>query len=165
MVIGVLLAILAGVLVSMQNIFNSKVSEKAGPWETTVLVLGLGALASFTFGLMSEGRNLFHLPNMELWFWFSGLFGIGVVTSLVLSIRLLGPTFAIAIVLTSELGIALLFDSLGWLGLAKVPFTLNQLIGVLIIISGIYVFKFNVFNRDVQPAKEKLDVVKLKQNA
>jgi bacterial/archaeal transporter family-2 protein len=165
MIIGLLLAILAGVLVSMQNIFNSKVSEKTGPWETTILVLGLGALASFTIGIFVEGKSLFILQDMQLWFWFSGLLGIGVVTSLVLSIRLLGPTFAIAIVLTSELGIALLFDSLGWLGLAKVPFTLNQLIGVLIIVSGIYVFKFNVFNREASPSNEKLDVAKLNQNA
>jgi bacterial/archaeal transporter family-2 protein len=146
MIIGLFLAILAGAFVSLQNIFNSKVSEHAGPWETTILVLGLGSVASFIIGLLIEGRYLFVLQNMQLWYWFSGLLGIGVVTCLVLSIKMLGPTFAISIVLTSELGFALLFDTFGWLGLEKVPFTINQLVGVLIIVCGIYVFKFNVFS-------------------
>ena len=43
--------------------------------------------------------------------------------------------------MTSRLGFALLWDSLGWLGLEKVPFTMNQLIGVLVIVGGILVFK------------------------
>jgi bacterial/archaeal transporter family-2 protein len=147
MVIGITFAIVAGIFISMQNIFNSKVSEHAGPWETAILVLGLGALASFIIGLFVEGTNIFVLENMELWYWFSGLFGIGIITCIVICIRLLGPTFAIAIVLTSELGFALLFDSFGWLGLEKVPFSWNQLFGVLVIVSGIYVFKFNLFNK------------------
>jgi transporter family-2 protein len=54
----------------------------------------------------------------------------------------LGPTYAISIVLTAQLGTALLWDSLGWLGLEKIPFTFNKLIGVLVIIGGILVFKF-----------------------
>jgi transporter family-2 protein len=33
-------------------------------------------------------------------------------------------------------------NSFGWLGLEKVPFTFKQLIGVLVIIGGIVVFKF-----------------------
>jgi bacterial/archaeal transporter family-2 protein len=155
MIIGLLLAVIAGVFISMQNIFNSKVSEHAGAWETTILVLGLGSLASFVIGLLFEGKDLFVLQNMSLWYWFSGLIGIGIITCLVLCIRILGPTFAIAIVLTSELGFALLFDTFGWLGLEKVPFTLNQLLGVLIIMLGIYVFKFNVFNKPVITTKTK----------
>jgi transporter family-2 protein len=30
---------------------------------------------------------------------------------------------------------------MGWLGLEKVPFTPKQLIGVLVIVSGIFIFK------------------------
>ncbi|MBV7506723.1 DMT family transporter [Bacillus sp. sid0103] len=142
MIIGLLFAIIAGSLVSLQNIFNSKVNERAGSWATTTLVLGMGFLASLTFGLLFEGRQLFHLENMKPWYWFSGMIGVGVVVCLVQGIKRLGATYAIAIALTSQLLIALLGDSLGWLGLNKVPFTINQLIGVLVIVGGIIVFKF-----------------------
>lgn len=141
MIIGLLLALIAGSLVSLQNMFNSKVNERAGYWATTTLVLGLGFLASLTIGLIFEGKHIFILQNMKPWYWISGLIGVGVVICLVQGIRLLGPTYAISIVLASQLGFALLWDSLGWLGLDKVPFTFKQLIGVLVIVGGIFVFK------------------------
>jgi transporter family-2 protein len=143
MILGLLLALIAGSLVSLQNIFNSKVNQHAGSWSTTALVLGLGFLASLTIGLSFEGKHLFILHHMKSWYWFSGLIGVGVVTCLVQGIRLLGPTYAISIALTSQLGFALLWDSLGWLGLDKVPFTFNKLAGVLVILSGIFVFKLS----------------------
>ncbi|MCH1640017.1 DMT family transporter [Paenibacillus timonensis] len=142
MLLGILFALTAGALVGMQNVFNTKVNEQTGNWTTTMLVLGLGFAASFAIGLAIEGGGMFtSLRGMQTWFWFSGLIGVGVVTCMVQGVKLLGPTYAVAIVMTSELGFALLFDALGWLGLQKVPFTLHQLIGVLVIVGGIFVFK------------------------
>lgn len=141
MVLGLVSAVIAGTLVGLQNIFNSKVNEKAGSWMTTTIVLGLGFLASFIIGLFFEGGQLFDLQNMKWWYWFSGLLGIGVIAGIVQGIKFLGPTLAISIVLTSQLGFAVLWDSLGWMGLEKVPFTLKQFIGVMIIISGVILFK------------------------
>jgi transporter family-2 protein len=141
MILGLLLALIAGSLVGVQNIFNSKVNERAGSWATTTLVLGMGFLASLTFGLIFERKQLFTLQNMQPWYWISGLIGVGVVICLVQGMKLLGPTYAILIVLTSQLGFSLLWDSLGWLGLDKIPFTSNKLIGVLVIVGGICVFK------------------------
>ncbi|OOE12617.1 DMT family transporter [Fictibacillus arsenicus] len=143
MFLGLFFAVLAGLLVGLQNIFNAKVNEQAGTWATTALVLGLGFLASMTLGLVFEGSSLFIMDNMKTWHWFSGLIGVGVVVCLVQGTRLLGPTYAIAIVLTSQLGFALLWDSLGWFGLEKIPFTFQQLIGVLVIAGGVIVFKFS----------------------
>lgn len=141
MTFGLSLALIAGSLVSLQNVFNSRVNERAGSWATTALVLGMGFVASLVIGLIFEGRHMFILQHMQPWYWFSGLIGVGVVTCLVQAIRRLGPTYAISIVLAAQLGFALLWDTLGWFGLDKVPFTANKLIGVLVIIGGIFVFK------------------------
>lgn len=141
MLLGVILALTAGALVSLQNIFNSKVNERTGSWSTTTLVLGMGFAASFVLGIVFEGQKMLALQHMQPWYWISGMIGVGVVICLVRGVRLLGPTYAISIVMTSQLGFALLWDSLGWLGLDKVPFRANQLIGVLVIVGGIVVFK------------------------
>jgi len=142
MILGLMLAVLAGSLVSLQTVFNSKVNERTGSWATTTLVLGMGFLASLTISLLVEGKQTFALQNMQAWYWVSGMIGVGVVICLVQGMKLLGPTYAISIVLTAQLSFALLWDSLGWLGLEKVPFTLNKLIGVLVIVAGIVLFKF-----------------------
>ncbi|MEG0553812.1 MAG: DMT family transporter [Carnobacterium sp.] len=140
--LGLSMAIIAGSFLSLQNIFNSKVNERTGPWAATVLILGMGFLASLVIGFIVEGKHIINFANMETWYWFSGIIGVGVVSCLMQSIKLLGPTYAIAIALTSQLCFALLWDSLGWLGLEQVPFTFQQLLGVLIIVGGIIVFKF-----------------------
>lgn len=157
MFLGLFFAVLAGLLVGLQNIFNAKVNEHADTWATTALVLGLGFLASMTLGLVFEGSGLFTMDNMKTWHWFSGLIGVGVVVCLVQGTRLLGPTYAIAIVLTSQLGFALLWDSLGWFGLEKIPFTFQQLVGVLVIAGGVIVFKFS-------GTKEKKKVEKVQKS-
>ncbi|NIK79672.1 transporter family-2 protein [Paenibacillus castaneae] len=141
MIVGLLMALIAGSLISLQNIFNSKVNERTGSWATTSLVLGMGFLASLTIGLIMEGSHLFMLQNMKPWYWASGTIGVGVVICLVQGIKLLGATYAISIVLSSQLVFALLWDSLGLFGLEKIPFTFMQLIGVVVIAGGIFVFK------------------------
>ncbi|RCX23815.1 transporter family-2 protein [Fontibacillus phaseoli] len=150
MLLGLFWALLAGSLVGLQNIYNSKVNEHANSWATTTLVLGLGFLTSFLFGLIFEGANMFRLEHMQMWFWFSGIIGVGVVVCMVNGIKLLGPTYAVSIVMTSQLIFALLWDSLGWFGLQQVPFTWKQLVGVLVIVAGIFVFKFGGLR---QPSK------------
>ena len=154
MITGLLLALLAGSLVSLQNIFNNKVNVHVGSWTTTTLVLGLGFAASFTLGLVFEGSAMFDLHHhLKLWFCFSGLIGVGVVTCMVQGINRLGPTFAVSISMCAQLGFALLFDSMGWLGLEKVDFTFKQLIGVLVVVGGIIVFK--VGGREKRTANEQ----------
>ncbi|MCM3783767.1 DMT family transporter [Neobacillus mesonae] len=142
MAIGIILALVAGSFVSLQVIFNSKVNEHTGSWLTTTMVLGLGAVAALAASLIFEGTDTFQLQNMKLWYWFSGMIGVAVVFSLMQGIKLLGPTFSTSITLTSQLSFALLFDSLGWFGLEKMDFSVNKLIGVLVIIGGILVFKY-----------------------
>ncbi|ASR45546.1 DMT family transporter [Paenibacillus kribbensis] len=151
MLLGIVLAIIAGALVSLQTIFNNKVNERTGSWATTTLVLGTGFLASLLGSLIFEGKNTFTLQHMQLWYWFSGMIGVGVVFCLVQGMKRLAPTYAISVVLTAQLGTALLWDSLGWLGLEKIPFTFNKLIGVLVIIGGILVFKLGQGRTKEQP--------------
>lgn len=153
MILGILLALIAGSLVGLQNIFNSKVNERAGSWATTTLVLGMGFLASLTLGIIFEGEKLFTLQHMKLWYWISGMIGVGVVTCMVKGIRYLGPTYAISIALASQLGFGLMWDSLGLFGLDKIPFTFKQLIGVLVIVCGIFVFKLGGLQKDQASSK------------
>ncbi|AYC30849.1 DMT family transporter [Paenisporosarcina cavernae] len=141
MISGIFFALIAGSLVGLQNIFNNQVNQRVSSWTTTTLVLGLGFLASFIIGLFVEGAGMFHFQNMHVAYWFSGVIGVGVVTSMVLGLRHLGATFAISIALVSQLIFGLLWDTFGWLGLEKVPLTWQQIVGVSVMILGVLIFK------------------------
>ncbi|AFC27648.1 hypothetical protein PM3016_688 [Paenibacillus mucilaginosus 3016] len=155
MLIGIILALAAGALVGVQNMFNNKVNQASGGWSTTALVLGMGFAASLVMGLVFEGTELFTVQPMQTWFWFSGILGVGVVTCLVQGVRRLGATLATAIAMASQLICALWWDSLGWFGLEQVPFTMQKGLGALLLIGGVLVFKFGGVSR----AKETSEAV------
>ncbi|MCO7174971.1 DMT family transporter [Sporolactobacillus kofuensis] len=157
MVIGMMLAFIAGGLVSLQNVFNSRTNEQTGTWAATSLVLGTGFAASLILGLVFEGKNMLTIQYAKPWYWICGLIGIGVVVCLMNSTRLLGPTLAMSIVLTSQLIFALLADSLGILGLKHIPLSFDKLLGVLIIILGALFFKFGGQKHHIKtkPVKEE----------
>lgn len=138
---GIVMALAAGSLISVQTMFNNKVNEAVSSQTTTALVLGMGFLASFCMGMLFEGTEYFTLRPMKTWFWFSGLLGIGVVTCVVKGVKLLGPSNAILIVMASQLICALWWDSVGWFGLETVPFTIQKAIGVIVLIAGLILFK------------------------
>lgn len=142
MMIGVLLALMAGMLVSVQTLFNNKVNTAVQSHTTTALVLGMGFIASLGMGLIVEGADFFKWPSMPLWFWFSGLLGIGVVTCVVKGVRLLGASTSTTMVMASQLICALWWDSAGWFGLEQVPFSWQKVIGVIALIAGLLLFKY-----------------------
>ena len=143
MVMGMILAVTGGMLVCVQNTFNANVKQRVGAWATTTLVLGLGFLASLLLGLFSEGANLFRVDGMETWYWFSGILGIGVVMSVTQGVQLLGPSYAISIVMVSQILFASLWDTLGWFGLEAVPVTWKTVVGIVLIVGGVLVFQLS----------------------
>ncbi|KDN57913.1 DMT family transporter [Exiguobacterium sp. AB2] len=154
MTIGMMLAVFGGMLVCIQNTFNANVKRRVGAWATTTLVLGLGFLASLVAGLISDGTALFAVTGMETWYWFSGIIGVGVVMSVTQSVERLGPSYAISIVMVSQILFALLWDTLGWFGLAAIPFTWKTVVGIVLVVGGVLLFqlsgKENVVNARVR---------------
>ncbi|TFE00133.1 DMT family transporter [Jeotgalibacillus sp. R-1-5s-1] len=140
MIIGILLALLGGAFVCLQNTFNANVKKQVSVWSTTMLVLALGFLASFAAGLAFEGSGLF-VFDAEPWFWFSGVVGVGVVACVTQGVQSLGPSRAISLVMVSQIFFGLMWDTLGWFELEKVPFTFQSFVGVVMISAGVLLFQ------------------------
>ncbi|MFD2444579.1 DMT family transporter [Bacillus sp. CGMCC 1.16607] len=139
---GILFAIMAGVFISLQTVFNTRVSEKVGSWATTTLVLGLGFFTSLPIFLLTEDANLLSFGRINKLYLLGGILGVGIVFCIMQAIRLLGPAFAISIVLVSQITIAVLIDTFGWFGFEIIPFTTGKLFGLGLMIAGIVVFKW-----------------------
>ncbi|REK76750.1 DMT family transporter [Paenibacillus paeoniae] len=141
MIVGIVMALAAGCLISVQTMFNNKVSAAVSSHTTTALVLGMGLIASFGIGWLMEGSSFFATGTMPLWYWFSGLLGIGVVTFVVNGVKQLGASYAISIVMASQLLCALWWDSMGWFGLKQVPLTPQKAVGAVLLIIGLVLYK------------------------
>ncbi|MBB6670196.1 DMT family transporter [Cohnella nanjingensis] len=139
---GILYAIAAGIIIAMQGAMNSRVNEKAGVWMTTTFVHGTGFIVSLLLYLWLRGGSLDNVFQLNKGYLLGGVLGVGIVVGVTLSIGQLGAAYAVAIVLVAELVFALAIDSFGLFGSPRVAFEWNRIIGVVVMIAGILIFKW-----------------------
>ncbi|MGG0261314.1 DMT family transporter [Bacillus mycoides] len=143
--IGFSLAILAGILISLQSVFNTKVNEIVGQWLTTACVLGIGLISSVLFHIITEKSISVNFYTANYLFYISGLFGIGLIICIMGAIKSLGPAYTVLIRLITQLVVALCVDTFGLFGMERVPIQINKLIGIGLLIVGVGIFK-NLFS-------------------
>jgi len=152
---GILFAIVAGIFISLQTVFNTRVSEKAGPWATTTFVLGLGFLTSLPFFIVIDDIPLWSIGNVNKLYLFGGVLGVVLVFSIMRGISLLGPAFSISIVLISQITTAVWIDTFGWFGFERLPLTPSKGIGLSLMVVGVVIFKFtNTASKEVKTIQE-----------
>lgn len=143
--IGFSLAILAGILISLQSVFNAKVNENVGQWLTTTCVLGIGLISSILFYIITENSINIKVYTTNYLFYVSGLFGIGLIICIMGAIKSLGPAYTVLISLITQLIVALSIDTFGLFGMEIVPLQINKLVGIGLLIFGVGIFK-NIFS-------------------
>ncbi|MEJ9176079.1 DMT family transporter [Bacillus cereus] len=142
--IGFSLAILAGILISVQSVFNAKVNENVGQWLTTTCVLGIGLISSILFYIITENSINIKVYTANYLFYVSGLFGIGLIICIMGAIKSLGPAYTVLISLITQLVVALCIDIFGLFGMESIPLQVNKLVGIGLLIVGVGIFK-NLF--------------------
>jgi transporter family-2 protein len=138
---GIIYSLLGGIFVSIQSVFNTRLSEKAGLWMTNTFVHGTGFVLSLLIMLMLKDGSFSKLLTVNKLYWLGGSLGVIIVFSVMKGITALGPAYSVALLLIAQLIVALLIDSFGLFGIEKVPFTMNKLFGIAIMIAGVIVFK------------------------
>lgn len=143
--IGFSLVILAGILISLQSVFNAKVNENVGQWLTTTCVLGIGLISSILFYIITENSISIKVYTANYLFYVSGLFGIGLIICIMGAIKSLGPAYTVLISLITQLVVALCIDTFGLYGMESIPLQINKLVGIGLLIVGVGIFK-NLFS-------------------
>ncbi len=140
MILGVLLALVAGAFIGLQNIFNRHLNEHVSSWFATTFVLLTGSIAALVIGLLIEGANIFNVSGMKTSYWFFGLVGVGVIYSMITAMKRLGPTKTVLISIIAQLTFSLIFDVTGFLTLPQVDLKWEDILGVIFIIMGVIIF-------------------------
>lgn len=143
--IGVLFSIIAGALMSFQGVFNTKLSEKVGSWETNFIVQLTGAILTFIIMMIFGKGELKEVKNANKIYLLGGVLGVAIIFTVMEGMKNLGPTYAVAAILVAQLVTAALIEAFGLFHASKVKFSLNEMIGVAIMIIGIIVFKWKSY--------------------
>ena len=138
--IPILFAIISGAAMSLQGVFNTKLGEKIGLWETTVLVQGIALISALIVSFIFGKGNYRELQNKL--YLLGGILGIIITFTVMKSISGMGATCGIAIILVSQLLTAALINAFGLFGSEKISFGFKEILGIAIMIVGIVVFKW-----------------------
>ncbi|SMP56132.1 DMT family transporter [Anoxynatronum buryatiense] len=138
---GILYAILAGLFISLQSVFNTRLGEKVGLWETTAIVHATGLLVAMAILTRVGWGGLSNAFEVNRAYLLGGAFGVVIVYSVMNGIGRLGAAQATTIILMTQLLSALAMDTFGLFGLEQVPLTWTKPAGLLVILAGILIFK------------------------
>jgi transporter family-2 protein len=137
----VALAVTAGVAVTLQGATNQGLLKSAGIGPAlivnTVVVL-IGAIGLW----LATGTKTTFFPAGASWtLYLGGVFGFMIIASVVLVFPRLGAAYAVALMVCGQCLAALLIDHHGWLGMERSPVTLQRMIGLGLVASGVAVFR------------------------
>lgn len=142
--IGILTAIISGILMSVQGVFNEGVTKQTSVWVSSSFV----QLTAFIFCIIawffterdSSFGNLLKIDNKYMLL--GGILGALITYTVIKSMSGLGPAQAVMIIVTAQLLAAYLIELFGLFDVEKVNFQWHKLIGVAISIGGILLFKW-----------------------
>lgn len=140
--LGVILSIVAGVAMSLQGVFNTRLGDKIGTWETNVIVQATGLILSLIALFLVGNGSFKNIKDANKLYLLGGALGVVIIITVMMGIKSLGPTCAITIILIAQLTAAALIDAFGLFDSVKVAFGTSKIIGVVVMIVGILIFKW-----------------------
>lgn len=139
---GIITAVIAGAAMSLQGVFNTRLSEKIGLYESNVFVQGIAFLLAIPVVWFFGSGSFSMLMQTNKLYWLGGVLGLIITVTVMMAIGNLSPTYAISIILISQLFVAALIDAFGLFGSEKIPFTWEKYVGLGLMIGGMILFKF-----------------------
>ncbi len=132
----VVVGLIGGVAVALQGPMSGVMSQRVGPYASSLIIHLGGAIASALFMLVSGGVNLRELQNIPRPFFLAG--GLGLLLYITFSYTLprVGATVASALLIVAQLTLGMIIDHYGWFGLAQHSFSLQRFLGLVFLTIG-----------------------------
>ncbi|MBO5081825.1 MAG: DMT family transporter [Lachnospiraceae bacterium] len=141
--IGFLIAILSGALMSVQGVFNTQVTKTSGMWLASGFVQLTALMVCVAAWLIKERTPvtslLFVQPKYML---LGGVIGAFITVTVIKAMEMLGPAKAVMFIVISQLIVAYVIELFGMFGVDKQPLEWRKVIGMAIAIAGVILFKW-----------------------
>lgn len=141
--IGFLIALISGALMSVQGVFNTKVTDSSSMWAANVFVQFTAFLVCLLAWLFTDRTSFRNVIAVEpKYFLLGGVMGAFITLTVIKSMNALGPAKAVMLIVISQLIIAYLIELFGMFGVEKQPFSWRKIIGALVAIAGFVLLKW-----------------------
>lgn len=141
---GCVIALISGILMSVQGVWNAAVTKQSGVWIASafvqLLALIVCVLAWLVTGRQGSVQDLIHVQPKYLLL--GGALGAFITYTVIESMNRLGAARSVMLIVCAQLIAAYLINLFGWFGAEKEVFEWRKLIGVVVFITGVIIFKW-----------------------
>ena len=141
---GIIISVISGILMSIQGVFNSEVTKQTGVWIAAAFVQVTAFIVCMVawfvtgresgFGEVVQARPVYILSG--------GIIGAFITYTVIVGMNTLGPAQSVLFIITAQIISAYLIEVFGLFGVEKSQFQWTKLIGALVVVAGIFIFKW-----------------------
>ncbi len=141
---GMIISVISGILMSVQGVFNTEVTKQTSVWVSASFVqfaaLLVCVLAWFITGREGTFSGILHVRPVYLLL--GGIFGAFITYTVIIGMNRLGPAKAVLFIIAAQILAAYLIELFGLFGTKKAEFDWLKLLGVIVFIGGMVIFKW-----------------------
>lgn len=141
--IGFLIALISGALMSVQGVFNTQVTKSSSIWAASAFVQFTALIVCLGAWLFADRTSLMAVFRVEpKYMLLGGTIGAFITYTVIKSMDSLGPAKAVMLIVVAQLLVAYIIELFGWFGVDKQPWEWRKAIGMAVAIVGIVIFKW-----------------------
>lgn len=140
---GVITTLISGVLMSVQGVFNTDLNKQSSLWVATGWVqisAFIVCAAAWFFTGRESISSLWQVSHKYTLL--GGVIGAFITITVIKSMSALGPAKAVMLIVIAQLIAAYVIELLGIFGAQKQPLEWRKIIGMIIAIAGVIIFKW-----------------------
>lgn len=140
---GFLIALISGTLMSIQGVLNTEVTKQTGIWVSAGWVQLTAFLTCVILYFFADKSPVGAILEVRPWYMLAGgVIGAFITYTVIRSMDGLGPAKATLLIVITQIIVAYGIELFGLFGVDKAPFEWKKVIGALIAIAGIVVFRW-----------------------
>lgn len=142
--LGIIIAIVSGALMSIQGVFNTNFTKQTNVWfANSFIQLSAFLMCLIIWFATKSSGSIAMLQNVkDKYILLGGVIGTFITFTVIKSMTDLGPAKAVMIIVISQILVAYLIEVFGLFGVEKGIFEIKKFIGIVLAIVGIVIFKW-----------------------
>lgn len=136
------MALLAGVGVGFQAIFNARLGAANGSVFGAALISFLVGTSMLALVVLARGERVWPLEPVPWWAWIGGALGAFYIVTAVAAVPRIGPTLLFLSVIFGQVALGFTVERLGAFGIERTPVTAWQLAGYALVVVGFALIRF-----------------------
>ena len=141
--VGWIVALISGVLMSIQGVLNTEVTKQTSLWVSTGWVQLSALIVCITAWLIRDRSSVPALMDVSpKYMLLGGVIGAFITLTVIVSMDQLGPARAAQLIVVSQIAAAYLIELFGLFGVDKANFQWSKVLGLGLSIIGIMIVKW-----------------------